>query len=139
MRLPLRTAVLGLALFTLAGCDSGDPDARSIGGTYSAFVDGAFLSDQIPPGVLIEFEAVIPSTESGAFVFGGDVSATLGTGTLSYDFTGTGTYNHPEVTMRVFLTFPTNQTVNLAGVASEDRGTLTLSDEDGLFVTLRRR
>ena len=133
----LSLAMLALALVFAVGCDSGEP-VPTLGGTYVTFIDGSLISDQLPPGSIVELSARIPETEAGAFGFSGDLSVNLFGGTLSYDFGGVGTYSHPNVTMDLTLAPPLSQTYVLAGVASEDRGTLTMSDEEGRFVTLRR-
>lgn len=136
LRSSLRVAVLGLVLATVAGCDT-EP-VPSIGGRYSAVLPNDLEIQGLPVGLLLTLQAQIPHTEAGPFTFGGTLSSLIGGGTLSFAFSGTGTYDHPDVAARVTLTAPVAQTIDLSGVASEDGGTITLSNDEGIFITLVR-
>lgn len=127
--LPL--AALAFAL-TLAGCDSGsaDTDALSIGGTYSG--------TQTVDGLDQTMSLTIPTTESGGFAFTGEVAAQIDSFTVSIPLTGTGTYDHPDLSLTVTATIDGDpDTEQISGTVSASGDILTLDDGDITFSLTR--
>ena len=117
MRSPLPTALLLALALGLAACDS--TATFQIGGTYSGItdtsVDVTTLSIRIPE-----------TPSGGTFSFTG-TRAEGQNGEVETPVAGTGTYDHPAVTLTV-------EGEAVAGTASDDGDVLTFTDADGSFV-----
>lgn len=114
-------AFLGLAL---TACDS--TDDFEIGGTYSGtFEDSIGFNDA---------ELTIPDTPNGdTFTFQYFLSETDGDGTVfdEYTVSGTGTYDHPEITLTI-------EDETTTGTVSDDGDTIRIDDGEGEIITLTR-
>ena len=126
----LRTlALLLLAAFAFPACDSAEE--LVIGGTYSGL-------SNTQAGLETTLTVVIPETESGeTFTF----SATTVQGSQTVAFSGTGTYDHPAISITARDDGPTADDT-IAGTVSGDGLTITFvpDDDSGLGpITLRRR
>ena len=119
----------------LQACDGGGPDedAPTIGGLYStsAVVDGTTAT--------VVFD--VPSNPGGAFTLGerSELSYAQGGTTLSFEVTGSGTYDFPDITL--------NATAHVGDAAESGQWTgtvnasgdvFTVHDEDGTEYVLTR-
>ena len=109
----------------MSACDSVDAE-YVIGGTYSA------VTEDHGDGSQTFTTLTIPETESGeTFAFDATVTETNASGSTSSDLSGTGTYNHPAITI-------TAEEETSVGTVSDDGQTLTLEIEPGEFVGFER-
>ncbi len=114
----LRTlGLLAVALLVLPACDSSEEFV--IDGTYS----GVSNTD---PGLEATLTLVIPTTASGeTFSFTGTTVQGA-----PVTFSGTGTYDHPAISLLAFDDGPTADDA-IEGTVSDDGATITLVPDDG--------
>ena len=109
-----RVLSLLLLVVSLSACDS--TEEFVIGGTYSG------ISNSQTAGAETTLSLTIPETASGSsFSF----TAARTQFDETAEFSGTGTYDHPAVTITV-----AGETIE--GTASDDGAALTLDDDTGL-------
>jgi len=131
--LPLAVLVFGLAL---TGCDSNsaeDDDNPSIGGMYTG--------SETEEGVVATFALEIPTTDSGSFTVGdeSEVSVESDGVTVSFEITGSGTYDHPDVTMNMDYEIAGEQfSEQLTGTVSASGDIIRLEDNEGVALSLTR-
>ena len=121
MRFLPRALALALAVAALPACDSTADNALE--GVYTASISDA-------DGLTIITITIDEAVESGAF----DVSGTATTDGIAVSFSGTGTYNPPNVSMTVTLF---GETDTIEGTVSDDGSTITIDDPDDPFVFRR--
>jgi len=110
----------------LPACDSVDA-GYVIGGSYSA------VTEDLGEGNQTVATLDIPETASGeTFAFAATVTETNAVGSTSSDFTGTGVYDHPAVTITV-------EGETSTGTVSDDGETLTIEIEPGDFADFERQ
>lgn len=132
----LALLVLGTGL-TLAACDSGDPDDS---GDDSPSIGGIYTGTETSEGTTATFSLEIPTTTSGSFTLGDDseVSVSDGGVTVSFEVTGSGTYDHPDITMNVeFEIDGETYSEQMTGTVSAS-GDILRFEEDGEVFTLTR-
>ena len=125
----LRPALVALLALGLAACDSNDAEFE-IGGTYSGVTEDLRGTDS---GTFTTLTIDVPETQSGgSFRFEGQVVETGGFDQVIDVVGGTGTYDHPEVTLTV-------RGETSRGTVSDDGEAITLVTEPGDAPAVLRR
>jgi hypothetical protein len=129
--LPLAVLAFGLAL---TGCDSGDADDEvpSIGGMYTG--------SETVEGVAGTFALDVPSTSSGSFTLGdeSELSVSSESVTVSFDLTGSGTYDYPDVAMNIEFEIEGEQySDQMTGTVSASGDILRFEEEGDTFTLTR--
>ncbi|MDT0631704.1 hypothetical protein RQM47_02730 [Rubrivirga sp. S365] len=121
-----------LATLALAACDSADSEFE-IGGTYSGVTED-LRDEDTGEGTFTTLTVDIPDTESGeSFRFEGSVIEQGGFDEVIDPVTGTGTYDHPALTLVV-------DGEALTGTVSDDGDTIAIETDPGdAPATLRRQ
>ncbi|MEP0545451.1 MAG: hypothetical protein ABJF88_00815 [Rhodothermales bacterium] len=132
-------ALLLVPALALTGCDSTDDEDENGNATFGGTYEGRYIDPN--DNTLIALE--IPDTASGSFAF-------TGTSTLHTDrpnpttssYTGTGTYNHPNLALTIEDEFGQE---TIGGTVSDDRDTITITtiteggEAEAFDVVLRRQ
>jgi hypothetical protein len=128
-------ALLLCAGLALPACDSNAPDDRAptIGGLYTT----SATQDGVTATVTLD----VPSTREGAFTLGerSAVAYAQGGTTLSFEVTGSGTYDFPDITLNATAHVgDAPQSGQWTGTVSASGGTITVHDEEGTEYVLTR-
>lgn len=129
-----------LLLLALPACDLVEGSDQADEQAEDAVIGGTYVGSEVHVDWVYEF--VIPTTESGSFDFSGTLTHDLPNVSSPTTFTGSGTFDAPDVDIEFSYPISSNVVVEepWTGTISADGSTLTLTGvaDPGLRMTMER-